>query len=401
MDVSEKEKTTWTTRDRLQAIFSGELPDRIPWIPRLSIWYHAHRNLGTLPEVCQGMTLREIEKMLGAGRPARGQPRLRSQANVPALVGNPIFRVEFHDMEVVKTDDGLETLTEYITPLGTVSTRFRRSAELDKVGIGGLEVEHLLKGPGDYPIVEYLIEHTDIVPTYEDYIAYEEEVGEDGIPMIYIGQDPMSRFLMEIAGYNNAYFHLHDYPELVAHLLEVLNEQARLIWEVTARSPATLILHGQHFDSQMTPPPIFEQYMVPYYQEFHQVMHAHGKVVTCHADADTKALLDLIKAAGFDMAECFVSAPMASVTVAEARAKWGTDLIIWGGIPSIMLCEPVTDEEFEQYMLNLFQTISPGEAFILGVADNVMPETKFARLLRVKELVEEMGSIPIHTNQGS
>jgi hypothetical protein len=66
-----------------------------------------------------------------------------------------------------------------------------------------------------------------------------------------------------------------------------------------------------------------------------------------------------------------------------------------------MLCEPITDEEFEQYMLNLFQTISPGEAFILGVADNVMPETKFARLLRVKELVEEMGRIPIHTNQGS
>ena len=38
-------------------------------------------------------------------------------------------------------------------------------------------------------------------------------------------------------------------------------------------------------------------------------------------------------------------------------------------------------------MLDLFETVAPGDGFILGVADNVMPETKFERILRISEMV--------------
>jgi hypothetical protein len=57
----------------------------------------------------------------------------------------------------------------------------------------------------------------------------------------------------------------------------------------------------------------------------------------------------------------------------------------------VILCEPISDDEFEAFMLDLFKTIAPGDSFILGVADNVMPETKFERLLRISEMVEEYG----------
>ncbi|MCZ6679968.1 MAG: hypothetical protein O7E52_22270, partial [Candidatus Poribacteria bacterium] len=79
-------------------------------------------------------------------------------------------------------------------------------------------------------------------------------------------------------------------------------------------------------------------------------------------DNDTKLILSLIKKAGFDMAECFVTAPMVPCTLAEARQAWGKDVIILGGIPSSILCPPVTDEAFETYMLSLFRTIAPGDA---------------------------------------
>ena len=74
---------------------------------------------------------------------------------------------------------------------------------------------------------------------------------------------------------------------------------------------------------------------------------------------------------------------------------WGTKVIIWGGIPSVLLCDPVTDAQFEDYMHDLFRTIAPGDAFILGVADNVMAEGILERVKRVTEWVEEYGRYPI------
>jgi hypothetical protein len=60
-----------------------------------------------------------------------------------------------------------------------------------------------------------------------------------------------------------------------------------------------------------------------------------------------------------------------------------------------MLCDPVTESEFEACVRDLLRTIAPGDAFILGVADNVMPEAKIERIARVSEMVEEYGAYPI------
>ncbi len=188
---------------------------------------------------------------------------------------------------------------------------------------------------------------------------------------------------------------VQDYPELVEHLFGVLKDQAAVIQEITLDSPAKLILQGEHFDSRMTPPYLFEQYMVPYFRPFAERLHERGKVLACHADADASLLLDLIVEAGFDIAECFVTAPMVSLTLARAREVWGTDVIIWGGIPSVILDDSVTDEAFEAYVLDLFRTIAPGDAFILGVADNVMAESRLDRVERVSEMVHAHGKYPI------
>jgi hypothetical protein len=97
-----------------------------------------------------------------------------------------------------------------------------------------------------------------------------------------------------------------------------------------------------------------------------------GKLLVGHADADTSLLLDLLKQAGFDLLDRFVAVPMETCRL-KRRAVFGSEIIIWGGIPSVMLCHPVSNEEFEAYMPDLFRTIAPDDAFILGVADNVMP----------------------------
>jgi hypothetical protein len=222
----------------------------------------------------------------------------------------------------------------------------------------------MITAPEDYPVVEYLIEQTEIVPAYDDYLAYEAEIGERGLPLVAMGPDPMYRIIQDLIGYNDAFFHLNDHPDRVMHLYEVLRAEALEIQDVVLDSPATLILHGEHFDSQFTPPYLFEETMLPYFQPFAEKLHVRGKTLVCHADADTSKLLDLIREAGFDMAECFVTAPMVDVTLAEARDAWGDDVIIWGGVPSSILCDPVT-----------------GEAFVRGLHARPLPHHRAGRRL--------------------
>lgn len=370
-----------TNRERMMAILEKRKPDRIPWIPRLEIWYQAHKIRNTLPEKYKSLPLREIEKDLNLGTPARQ---------------GAVFRIEYKNVDIVHEKRGQDTLTTYKTPVGKVSTVHRYSETLAQGGVASsLQISHMIKSTDDYPVVEYIFSNAVVHPAYEGYTLYDEDIGSDGLPMVSIGPDPMYRILQVLIGFNNAFFHLHDERPRVIHLYDVINEFTERIQKVVLDSPAIFIQHGEHFDAKMTPPNLFAEFMLPYFQKFTDKIHAKGKYITCHADADTSNLLDLIIESGFDMAECFVTAPMVPLTLARAREVLGDRVIIWGGVPSVILGDPVRDEAFRTYMFDVFKTIAPGDAFILGVADNVMAEAKIDRIAYISDMVEKYGNYPI------
>ena len=370
-----------TNRERLLAVLEGKHPDRIPWIPRMDIWYRAQKIRGTLPARFDGMSLREMEQALRLGTPARqGQ----------------VHRVEYKNMEVVVREDGLDTITEYVTSRGTLRAKKSQSQyEVDSGIVEKLPVESPLKKAEDYDLWMHVVENTTFIPTYEEYEAYDQEIGEDGLPMVAAGDCPFHHWLKDLAGYQQGFLHLADFPDRVERLLDLLAEKDRELWDVVANSPARLILHGLHLSSQFTPPAYFDKYITPYYQKFSRLLHEHGKSLAMHADNDTSAILDNIKEAGFDMVECFVCAPMAKVTLEDARAAWGTSMIIWGGVPASILEETYPEEKFEAYMVDLFRAIAPGDAFILGVSDNVMTNSMLSRIKRITEMVESHGNYPV------
>lgn len=372
-----------THRQRILAVLERRQPDRIPWFPRLEIWHEANRLGGTLPPRYAGVPLRDIYRRLDMGIQGRDTVKRR------------VFHTELRGVEVRHEEQPNARRTIYTTPVGSVSTLERQSEDLKRKGIMALEVEHLIKGPDDYAVVEYIVQHTEVIPCYDGYLAYEAEIGEEGVPFTYLGQDPMNRILQELIGYNQAFYHLADYPDQVERLYRVLLEQAAEIQRVALASPAKLILHGQHFDSLMTPPRLFRKYMAPYYRAFADELHARGKLLACHADADTSKLMGEIREAGFDVLDCFVTAPMVPVTIPQARAVFGNQVIIWGGIPSVLLEESTTDAEFDRCMFDLFRAIAPGDAFILGIADNAMPESSIERIERVTQMIAAYGQYPI------
>lgn len=364
------------------AVLNRRSPDRIPWVPRLELWYNARLAEGNLPERYHGMSLRQVERAMGVGTPARG---------------GRVVATRYENVEVRQTEKSGEVLTEYITPVGTVSKLDIKTRALKDYAGDSLPQEHPIKRLEDYGVMEYIYEHTYFDPTFDEYLSYENEIGDDGYPMVAVGDVPLHYFLLRLCGYHQAYYELADHLPQVEHLLQVMEQvEMERLWPRVLDSPARLILHGVHFDSQMTPPRLFERYITPYYQKITPMLHARGKLLTYHADDDSKAILRQVKESGFDMAECFASAPLVTVTLQEARQAWGNDVIIFGGVPSIILEEDVmADETFEAYMRDVFRTIAPGDAFILGVADNVMPRSKIERVERITQMVNEYGQYPI------
>jgi uroporphyrinogen-III decarboxylase len=334
-----------------------------------------------LPPQWEGLSLREVEHALGVGTPARA---------------GKIFELQYDQVDVIVGQESGKHITTYHTPVGSVRQVMGYSETLDEQGLPGRIEEHVLKGPDDYRVWEWVVQHSRYVPTYEAYRAYDTEIGKDGLPLVPAGENPFYEFLEVLAGYENAFYHLTDYPDEVERLLAVIAEVHReRLWPVIADSPAQLLLNGSHLSSQFTPPAIFEKYILPYYEGFMPLMHEHGKWVAMHADADASRILDHIERAGWDMVECFVTAPMVPLTLVRAREAWGNRVIIWGGLPSVLLAPSVPEEEFRFYVDKLFDVIAPGDAFILGVADNVMPDSLIERVAWVSEQVEERGWYPI------
>lgn len=368
-------------RERLLAILDRRPPDRIPWIPRLLLWYNARILTDTMPAQWKSLSLRQIERRLHLGTPARN---------------GKIFDLHYDEVEIVRREEGGKRITEYHTPVGMVREVMHFSRDLDAQGLPGRVEEFPLKGPEDYRVWEWIVEHTYWVPAYDVYREYDAEIGEDGLPMVSVGDVPFHEFAQVLAGYEYAFYHLADYPHQVDRLLHVMLEiQQERLWPVIAASPARLLLHGMHLSSQFTPPRLFEKYILPYYQAFMPLMHQHGKAVAMHADNDTSQILELIERAGWDMVECFVTAPMVPLTLAEARQAWGSRVIIWGGLPSLLLSPSVPEDEFRAYVCEMLKVIAPGDAFILGVADNVMPDSLIERVAWVSEIIEKRGDYPL------
>jgi uroporphyrinogen-III decarboxylase len=371
-----------TNRERILAILDGREPDRIPWIPRLRLWYESHRRNDTLPAEYRGRTLREVEQDLFGGTAARD---------------GAIFRTELRGVEVRTRNVGeMETITEHVTPVGTLVSRRRSTEQIRRQGIRDVQIEFPLKRREDYAVMEYIVEHTAHEPTFDEFECYDREIGDEGYPLVHCGDCPFHHWMQALAGYDQAFYHLNDFPDAVERLLTTMTDRLKATaWRAMADSPARLLVHGHHLSSQMTPPPLFTRYILPYYQELSPLLRSRGKVLAMHGDGDTRNILSHIQQAGFGMVECFATAPMVGTTLAEARAAWGSQVIVWGGIPSNILEPPYTDEQFERYMDDLFRTVAPGNAFILGIADNVMPNSELRRVRRITQIVAERGKYPV------
>lgn len=361
---------------RIKAVFRGERPDQIPWIARIVLWYNYHKSMGTLPERYRDWHMWDIQRDLGMGILARVY----------------VYEMSIEGVEEVITEKDGQTITEYRTPYGTVRTVHIDAPEQAHASASKYQVEKFIKREADYDAMRYILDHTVVRPKYEEYEATEKAVRGDGLVLPLMIRSPWQRILIEFAGYEQAFYDLIDHPAKVEALHDAIYAfYKEKLWPVMLECPGPYIESNDNFSALVTSPKMFERYCARYFREWGGLLHAKGKLLGTHIDGEPAPLLPLLHGANIDVAEAFTPAPMTSITTAEARAL-APETIIWGGIPSAILSPAsMGDDEFEQYIVDLLQSMAGDGKFILGVGDNVMPEADIERVRKVRALLEKHG----------
>ena len=399
----------YTHKSRMLAAFRGEEVDRLPYVPRLDLWYLANSVSGSLPKQHADRAQNDIARAEGWTVYFRFADNILDPEVQKMYLhrGIGLFSTrdtlyDFvlpRDVEVkLKRTEG-NIRVEYHTPVGTVSSTMYYDESSQKLGITSpMIVDHVIKTPEDYGPIGYLYEHTDIVPNFDRFNRWvSEEMRDDGVAVAqgFMGASPVHQIQRDLLDPTQFYFHYTDHN---AKMLELAGKMEHLfdkMLRILCSSPAEVIWWGANYDDMLTYPPYFQKQIPPWIRKASRQLGAVGKLVMCHTDGENEGLMDLIRDSGMHIAESICPAPMTKIPLAEYYRRWSGHLSLCGGIPSTILLPQTSEADFEAYMDELFKAVAPGKRMLVGIADQVPPDAVFSRLQRIGERVEREGRLPL------
>ena len=358
-------------KERMLTALSGGRPDRVPWFPRMQLWYGAHKKMETLPKRYQNWSLEDIYRDLGVGIHGPSQ----------------VCKERYTQMEIRKKKSQSGEIVVYETPHGDLQCTFQASTEMQRRDIAPYLVEPPVKSADDFDSLLYLLDHIELAEDYAAFEADADRIGNDGVAIAHIGASPCQRFLREYMGFEKGFLALYDYPDRVGEIINKFSDIFFQMIRIVADSPAVIIKLQDNLTALFQSPGIFSKYYLPVYRKTGEILHNKGKILTVHGDGEMKPLLPLLIDSGIDAVEQFTPHPMTRCTVKEALATARGHYAVWGGIPSTHLCDPVSENEFQEFLDTLFQALTPEDRFILSIGDNVMPE---AHLGRIREITRRV-----------
>ena len=391
-----------TDRERIMAAIRGEVPDRIPWVPRLEFWYRARLRRGNMPANLRGLSLREVTERLGVGHYASVPDFTEREEetdmadhglgvfNLPVLP----YRVVLEGVERRVTRCGQETVTEYQTPVGIL-----RTAEVltEEMLDGGVSIpwtsEHAIRQPADFDTAAYIFSRLRVEPRVGAWERRCCAAGDRGVAVAYVigTACAVHHIMKELMNVEQFFLAQHDCPEKIDLLAEAMGPYYAAMQQIASQTGAEVLLLGGNYDDSITHPRWFETYILPALRDYSAALHAKGKYLMTHTDGENRRLIPLYLRAGFDIADSLCPAPMTRMTLEQIRAAFEDRITIWGGIPSVLLCpDSVGESEFRLWIDRLVERYGRATRFVLGVSDMVTADASWDRMLYITDKIASL-----------
>jgi hypothetical protein len=358
-----------TRRERILAASVQKRADRLPFFH-----YWRHSQIGWAERECRN----------------RGMGMCWSR---PCAI-EVMHGVEVTEQPVVSSGQTLVRKT-YKTPVGTVWTEEKRQpgvgqwhAQRSWRDVSPWQTARLIKGPEDYAVVQYMVEHTEYVADPFPIEQAMDWLGEEGVVLCALPHSPMQMLMIDWVGSEGGrvFYHQADHPDLIEGLYRALCKSREPLYEIAAQSAAPVVLCGDNVDGVLVTPRLFERSFMPVYEAQARVLHRAGKLMAVHMDGRLNVLKHLIARTPIDIVEAFHPPPMGDLPLGEALSLWA-DKAIWLGYPGSVYALGV--KATRQHALGLLREALPGERLVFEMStENLVSNENLLALTSVLEHAE-------------
>ena len=362
--------------DRVRAVYQGRLPDRVPLMLDLSHWYKKNRNvpfnLAGFSGVERGLV--DLHRQVGA------VAYCEMGAFYTLETDDPAFRLE------TLTENGVFT-TRIVTPLGTLQEERVFNPESYTYGIR----KYMLQSPEDFQIVESLMVHLHARPRWEHFYAWKDALGELAYPYAQLPYSGSGYLMARYMNVEAAVYAVLDEPEKTERFIHAVNACNLRILDTIIDGPFETLIISDNYDSNVQTEVFFDTYVRDYYTEVARRLHVQGKWLAIHVDGESRGVLRWLAECGVDCVDAVTPAPMFSLSPEAQRAEAGSELILSGGIPATVFGAMGNDADFDEAVKRWLETRLTSSRLLLAAGDQVPTDAPFARILRLRELVDVYG----------
>jgi len=369
-------------RERILAVYSGDVPDVVPYMLDLSHWFYHRNHLPWDLSVAYEAPERELidcHRRLGCGF---------YLANLASF-----YTTSFSDDVVAETEkrvrgDGRPEIAWRLkTPRGEIERR--RVWEETTYGWGisqwGVRTEQ------DLAVLAYAMSRRRFVPQWQNYRAWVDEVGELGVVYLVAGYSAIGHLLHYWMGVEGVAYGTVDFPEALRRAVDEINTNNLRLVDLLAQSPAEVVIIGDNFSSDVQPPSFFAEWSKAYYDEAVGRLHAAGKRVAVHIDGRLRGAIAMIRQTGADCGDAITPTPMGDLTPQACRDEAGPDFILSGGVSPDLWLPGVPLDAFKAKVLEWLDLRKQSPRLIAGAGDQVPPGADEERIHVMRDLVEKHG----------
>lgn len=309
--------------ERLEAFWSGNKPDKIPYTIYQNEWKHTQHDPDWIPIFKAGLGVtHHIPTVKSVNKNVEWQRKAYSEN------GRNFF------------------LTSMTTPVGEIYT-----VEQD-----GWTQKYWLETKDDYRVMTYIAKNMVFQPDYTAFTTKEEEIRPYGIALIAAGRTPIQTILVDYVGLEKFAYHLFDFEDELAELYDALLLGFTKKVEIMADGPGRFVSVLENFTAETMGPVRYRQYHMPVYEQLFPILQNSGKIVGTHYDGKLDSCKELIAKAPIDLIESLTPPPEGDMTLKQCRSVWPTKLF-WSNINVSNYYLP--PKELKELVRNLVKQAAP------------------------------------------
>ena len=334
-----------TSRERLLAVLSGQLPDRVP--------ISCYELNPFMPDSWEG-SQPSFAPLLNA---------IGEHTDCLYMLGLPqrdAYLEQHTQVEQWREGGSLFTRTRLQTPRGELGALTRQDEGVNTVWC----LEHLLETRED--MEKYLSIPFDPLPCDPAPIAVaRERVGDHGIVMMDGGDAAGT-----VAGrFPFAAFTEYAFTERGLFTKLVEQQQELLLWHYRDQlskgaGPLYRLCGAEYFTPPYLPPSLFEAYVYRYLAPIIDLMHGYGVKVRVHSHGRVGKVLPMIVDMGADALDPIEPPPDGDIELAELKRLYGGRLCLFGNI-ELRDLEYASPERMRSIVRETLRAGMPGGGFVL------------------------------------